>query len=156
MIHCYDALGNVVPVPDDSVQFRPAVYGILIDEYEQVLLLRHPQTNLWQPPGSILDPQETPKQAVRVYFRRITGITPNVGSLLLVEDQYHITQDEKAWHLSMMYYAMEKPTLTTTTMGESSDPDIDTRWVPMAELDRTKLQFGWEAILAGQLQQKLP
>ncbi|MBE2197684.1 MAG: NUDIX domain-containing protein [Anaerolinea sp.] len=155
MIHCYDTSGNATPVAPESVQFRPAAYGILIDEYEQVLLLRHTQTNLWYPPGGILSPQETPKQAVRFHFRRIMGSTPQVGSLLFVEDQYRITDDNQAWHLSMMYYAMEKPTLSTTTLGESVDSDVAARWVPVLELDRTKMQFGWEAIQAGQLQQKL-
>ncbi|MCA9961717.1 MAG: NUDIX domain-containing protein [Chloroflexota bacterium] len=155
MIHCYNDLGKAIPVAPELVQFRPAVYGILIDEYGQVLLLHHTKTDLWHPPGGILSTQETPKQAVRVHFRRIMGSTPQVGSLLHIENQYHITDDEQAWHLCIMYYAMEKPTLSTTTLGESVDADIDARWVPIPELDRTKIQFGWEAIQAGQLQQKL-
>lgn len=155
MIHCYDELGKAIPVTPDLILFRPAAYGILIDEYGQVLLLQHAKTNLWHPPGGILSLQETPKQAVRVHFRRIMGSTPQVGSLLYIEEQYHITEDNQPWRLSMMYYAMEKPTLSTTTLGESVDVNVDARWVPIQELERAKMQFGWEAIQAGQLQQKL-
>ena len=155
MIYCYDVQGNLVPVATELVQFRPAAYGILIDEYQQVLLIRQPDNELFLPPGGILSTQNTPKQAIRFHFRRATGITPHVGELLLVEDQYRIFKDLDAWHLSVMYYDLRKPTLTTNTLGESDKLSVEAHWVPVAELDRSQLMMGWDAIQASQLKQKL-
>lgn len=150
---CYDVYGNAVPVAPESIAFRPAVYGIFI-ENEHILLLRHPQSELWHPPGSMLAAHETPTQAVRHYFRQLTGMTPILGPLLFVEDQYHIDGARQAWHLSVLYYALDRPTATAATLAElesSAQPD----WLPLAELERNQMQFGYEAIQAGWLRLRL-
>jgi 8-oxo-dGTP diphosphatase len=148
-IACYDSEGNTVPVAPDTLIFRPAVYGIFI-EHQQILLTRHPQSGLWQPPGGILQPDETPTQAVRHHFRQITGMTPRLGPLLLVEDQYVIDEDKQPWHLSILYYALERPAATVASLTEiesSSQPE----WIPLGTLKREQLHLGFEAIEAGRL-----
>jgi len=150
---CYDIQGNAVPVAAEAVIFRPAVFGIFI-ENNQIWLQRHPQTGLWHPPGVILEENETPTQAIRHYFRKVTGMTPALGPLLFVEDQYHIDDNRRAWHLSVMYYALERPTAAAPTLAEpdsSQQPD----WVPLADVKRLQMQFGYEAIQAGKLQLNL-
>lgn len=150
---CYDVHGNAVSVAPEAITFRPAVHGIFI-ENAQILLLRHPQTGLWYPPGSVLAPHETPTQAVRHYFRQLTGMTPILGPLLFVEDQYHIDSAQQAWHLSVLYYALDRPTAAATTLSEL-DSSAQPRWVPLAELERNQMQFGYEAIQAGWLRLRL-
>ncbi|HEX6385303.1 MAG TPA: NUDIX domain-containing protein [Anaerolineae bacterium] len=150
---CYDVYGNAIPVAPEAITFRPAVYGIFIED-DHILLLRHPQTALWHPPGSILAPHETPTQAVRYTFRELTGMTPVLGPLLFVEDQYLVDDERRAWHLSVLYYALDRPTAMATTLAEmenSSQPD----WKPLAELKRNQMQFGYEAIQAGWLRLRL-
>ena len=152
-IVCYDIHGNAVPIAAESITFRPAVYGIYI-ENSQVLLQKQPQTGLWHPPGTILAASDTPTQAIRHYFRQIAGLTPAIGSLLFVEDQYFLDEERRAWKLSAMYYGLERPLTTATTLTESEDV-TQTEWVPLASLQREQFQFGYEAVQAGKLQQNL-
>lgn len=152
-IVCYDIHGNAVPVAAEAITFRPAVYGIYI-ENRQVLLQKQLQTGLWHPPGTMLAPSDTPTQAIRHYFRQIAGVTPVIGSLLFVEDQYFLDEERRAWKLSAMYYGLERPLTTATTLTESEEAS-QTQWVPLAELQREQFQFGYEAVQAGKLQQKL-
>ena len=67
-IVCYDIHGNAVPIAAESIIFRPAVYGIFI-ENEQILLQQQPQTSLWHPPGTRLTASDTPTQIIRHHFR---------------------------------------------------------------------------------------
>ena len=152
-IVCYDIYGNAVPVAAESITFRPAVYGIFI-ENSQILLQKQPQTDLWHPPGTMLAVSNTPTQVIRHYFRQITGLTPVIRSLLFVEDQYFIDEERRAWKLSAMFYALERPLTTATALTESEEA-AKTEWVPLTDLQREQFQFGYEAILAGKLQLKL-
>ncbi|MFO7540045.1 MAG: NUDIX domain-containing protein [Chloroflexota bacterium] len=152
MIYCYDRNGKAVMVPSDAVVFRPAAYGILI-ENEQILLATDNHTGLWHPPGHILEPHETPTQALKHYLRHIAGLTPLIGPLLFVEDQYRVDEKEQAWHLSLLYYALDRPSYSTITLGEMETSEA--QWVRLSELKRPKLQFGYEAIQAARLRLKL-
>jgi ADP-ribose pyrophosphatase YjhB (NUDIX family) len=152
-IICYDVFGNAVPVAPEALTFRPAVNGIFI-ENNQILLQKHPQTGLWHPPGSVLAENETPAQAIRHIFRDLTGMTPLLGPLLFVEDQYHIDDDRRAWCLSTLYYALERP-MAAATLAEPDDSAVQPDWVSLDDLARHQMQYGYEAILAGKLQLKL-
>lgn len=150
---CYDIFGNAIPVAAESVTFRPAVYGIFI-ENNQILLHKQQESGLWHPPGLRLSASDTPTQIIRHYFRQIAGLTPKIGSLLFVEDQYFIDEDRRAWKLSAMYYSLERPLITATAPTESEEAS-QTEWVSLADIQREQFQFGYEAVQAGRLQQKL-
>ncbi len=152
-ISCYDIQGRAISIDSESIQFCPAVYGILL-ENGQVLLMRHPQTGLWQPPGTILAPRDTPTKAIRNYFRQITGSLPILGSLVFVEDQYLVDEQNQAWHLAALYYSLEWPSIPA---GKLANVTIDQKpeMVSLNELHRSQMQFGYEAVQAGLLRFKL-
>jgi ADP-ribose pyrophosphatase YjhB (NUDIX family) len=146
---CYDDWGNAVEIASEKVSFRPAVYGILI-EREQVLLQRHLRTDLWQPPGLILHSNQPPSLAIRQRFRRITGLSLVLGPLLFVEDQYRVDGPESAWHLSLLYYALERPQVgrvAPTVLPADDQPQM----IPIDKIQREQMQFGFDAIQAGRL-----
>lgn len=146
-VTCYDLEGKPHAIPADQLLFSPAVYGIFI-ENEQVLLVRPSETGRWQPPGGRLRPDETPTQAVRHYFREITGMTPKLGPLLAVEEQYVLDGDGQAYHLSVLYYGLDRPDATVATLTEIENASLG-EWVNLAELKRSDLQLGYDAIAAG-------
>ncbi|RMH02304.1 MAG: hypothetical protein D6706_00395 [Chloroflexi bacterium] len=146
-IRCYDIYGDSVPVAPEALTFRPAVYGIFLNN-NHILLMRHPKTDLLYPPGEILTPSQTPTQAIRHTFRRLLGTTPLLGPLLYVEDRYYLDESRTAWHLSQLYYALDRPT-TMAALPQQADSDVD--WIPLKELTREQLWFGYEAIKAGRL-----
>lgn len=152
-VRCYDAAGNAVAVAPEVITFRPAVYGIFI-ENQQVILLAHPQTKLWYPPGRVLESHEVPTQIVRHAFRQVTDMMPALGPLLFVEDQYRMDENGRAWHLSVLYYALERAEVTPTTFsGQPAAPAYE--WIPLSALRRERMLFGFEAIQAGRLRLRL-
>jgi len=136
--------GRVIPA--DVVAFRPAVYGILIDEYQQIFLVRHHETGFWFPPGAILQPHETLKQAVCYHFRQATGITPEVGQLLLVEERHMCNGTGQNLQVMAFYYVLRRSVMTAVTRNEANETAVEGRWFPLTELKRTDLQFGYDAI----------
>lgn len=150
-VTCYDVYGNVVVVATADIVFRPAVYGIFV-ENEHVLLAAHSVTKLWHPPGLILEEHIEAEQALQRYFRRAIQVVPAIQSLLWVEEQFRLDEDKRAWHLSALYYGLKRPLST-------GSPAIKTgqllAWLPLVELDRSQMQFGYEAIQAAQRQQLL-
>lgn len=153
-IICYDAYGNAVPVASEALTFRPAVYGIFI-ESNQVYLLKHSDTSLWYPPGIVLSELDTPTQAIRHRFRDLTGMTPTLGPMIYVEDLYHIDEDRRAWHLSALYYALLRPNMATAASPAETSQTEELVWVPLEDLARNEMQFGYEAVQAARLQLKL-
>lgn len=148
-IICHDVHGKTVPVAPEALLFRPAVYGVFI-ENNQVLLQKHADTNLWRPPGVLLADNETPSQAIRHTFRRLTSMTPRLGPMLYVEDQYLVDNEQRAWHLAVLYYALERPS-TAANLSDASKLE----WVALETLQRQQMQFGYEAVQAGRLRLKL-
>jgi ADP-ribose pyrophosphatase YjhB (NUDIX family) len=146
---CYDVDGNTVSVSPGALLFRPAVYGIFI-ENNQILLVRDAAANLWQPPGAPLAENETPAQVLRQVFRRVMGMTPKLGPMVYVEDQYVLDADRRAWHYALTYYALER-----TATAVATDATEKAEWFPLDRLERQHMRFGYEAIQAGRLQLKL-
>ncbi len=144
--------GTAVSVPSNTLAYQIAVYGILI-EREQILLVRHPQTNLWCPPGGVLQRQEAPTSAIRHHFRQVTGMTLRLGELLLVEEKYLIDETDQPQHRSILYYALDRPQITTASLTEIKHEN-QPEWVDIADLKRAQLQIGFNAIMAGHLRLK--
>lgn len=142
-ITCYDVHGNTVAVAAESVVYRPAVYGLLL-ENARLLLAVHPQTGLWHPPGLILQTQMQPEQAIQYYMQQLLQFVPQVDSLLWLEERHLVDGQQRAWRLSAVYYGLKRPfdskanTLETETL----------QWVPLTRIEPTKMQFGYAAFLA--------
>lgn len=138
--YCVDEKGDVISVPAGEVTFRPAVYGILIDN-QRVVLDRRGEKELWRPPGGRLDRGQTPGQVLQASFRAATGFAPVRGPLLLLEEQHHVDAEGRAWHLAAIYYALRRPAGSMATMGDEGP-----QWIPLDELAPEKLLFGYRAI----------
>lgn len=152
-VQIFDTQGHAQTVSSEDLLFRPAVYGIFI-ELDQVLLLRDTQTELLHPPGRIVNENEEPVQAIRHYFRELADITPVVGSLLFIENQYQ-QENDQSWQLSALYYAVKRPSLGSINFSEDLESQIQPEWLQLDGLERTQFQFGFEAIQAGKLQNQL-
>ncbi|MCB8984849.1 MAG: hypothetical protein H6659_13550 [Ardenticatenaceae bacterium] len=146
-IHCYDDDGQVHLVGAESLHFSPAVYGVFI-ENDRLLLLAHQGSGLYTPPGCILTPNESPAQAIRHYFRRLVDITPELGPLLFIEDQYRWL-DGRPWQITALYYALARPFTASIGLNESVEADAPPRWVDLFDLQRSQFLFGFKAVTAG-------
>lgn len=147
LMRCYDDDGQAHLAAVESLQFSPAVYGIFI-ENTRVLLLRQGPHGLYAPPGLLLPGHEQPGQALRHYFRRLTGLTPILGSLLLIEEQ-HRWLEGQGWRVAAMYYALQRPFTGSIHLNPDSATGAAPEWVELMALQRQQFQFGFQAVAAG-------
>jgi len=97
-----------------------------------------------------LQQHEAPTTAIRHHFRKITGMTLRLDGLLLLEEKYLIDETNQPQHQTTLYYALDRPQITTASLTEI-EHENQAEWVSIAELTRSQLQFGYNAIMAGQL-----
>jgi ADP-ribose pyrophosphatase YjhB (NUDIX family) len=128
-------------------------YGILV-ENDQVLLHSHPGTDLWRPPGGVVESFQTPELAICRYFQASAGIMPRVESLLQTEERYWVDNQEQAWRLSVMYYVLRRPSTGIAGLVDFEKP-ARPEWVPVDDLHREQVQFGYQAIKAARLRRQL-
>jgi 8-oxo-dGTP diphosphatase len=64
---------------------RVAAGALFIDEHDRVMLVRPDYKPHWDIPGGYVEPGETPLQACAREVREELGITPAIGSLLVVD-----------------------------------------------------------------------
>jgi ADP-ribose pyrophosphatase YjhB (NUDIX family) len=139
-----DGHGRVHLVPRHTIQYSPAVYGILVEE-NRTLLCTHPTSGFYQFPGGHVALGQTVEQAMRQQFRTATGITPYVGQLLLTEEMWLWDETSGAWNLTHLYYRLSRPPIGHMGLIDFENP-AKPDWVPLPQLQRTQLQFGYDAL----------
>ncbi len=140
-----DNHGRVQFVPQASVRYSPAVYGVLVEE-NRALLCVHSVSGFYLFPGGRVTTGQTVEEAVRQRFRAATGITPYVQGLLLVEEALVLDEESRPWHLTLLYYRLSRPPVGQMGLIDfenSAKPD----WVPLNQLERNQMQFGYDALL---------
>lgn len=147
LTRCYDDDGQVYSVAAESLQFSPAVYGIFI-ENNRVLLLRRANAGLYAPPGLLLPDHEEPGEAIRHYFRRLTGVSPILGALLLIQEQYRWLEGQ-GWRVAAMYYGLQRPFTASLHLNSDAVAGASPEWVELLALQRSQFQFGFKAVSAG-------
>ena len=146
-IVCYDPHGQPVPVAANTLTFSLAAYGICIENNE-ILLLKDVQTGWMTWPGAMLQVGERPYHVVSRAYHLLTGIMPVVGPLLFMEDLYQVDGNGRAWHLSAMFYWLERPSATSISLN-TIDTNHQPQMVPVDLVQRSQLQFGYQALQAG-------
>ncbi len=143
-LRCYDDYGNGIFVPTELITSGVAVYGVFV-ENGRVLLLHNNKNNLWQLPGGILLNNERPSRAVRHHLRQIMGIMPELGELLLLEEQCRSNKNGRNTQLSVMYYALHRPAALAITLPEQ-EKELRPEFIKIASITRQHLQFGYNAV----------
>ncbi len=147
-VYCFDPQGNMIAVGSQHVVRAPGAYGIMI-EHGQVLLRQQPETGLWRPPGGLLrNSAETPRQHAQQHVQQVLGVLPVVGDLLYLEERNRIDGEGNAWQISAMYYALTRPRFQQPMRVETAGTIVE--WIALSELTREMMQFGYEAVRAGQ------
>jgi hypothetical protein len=148
-VYAYDVAGKLVQLRPADVIFSPVVYGLLI-ETNRILLNHHPETHLLVPPGGLVTAELTPPQALRQHFHAATGITPEIGPLLLVEEHFWLTENRQGRHSVEMFYLLTRPSSGRSSLVDYDNPSKP-EWVILTEISRDKMHLGYEALRSAQV-----
>lgn len=146
-IVCYDPHGQPVAAAANTLTFSPAAYGIFIENHE-ILLLKDAATGWMTWPGAVLQVGERPYYVISRAYHQLTGIMPVVGPLLFMEDVYQVDGNGRAWHISALFYWLERPSATSISLN-TVDANRQPQMIAANLVERSQLQFGYQALQAG-------
>ncbi len=146
-IVCYDPHGQPVPIAANTLTFSPAAYAVFIENHE-ILLLKDTATGWMTWPGAVLQAGERPYYVVSRAYHQLTGIMPVVGPLLFMDDLYQVDGNGRAWHILAMFYWLERPSATSFSLN-TIDTNLQPQMIAANLVERSQLQFGYQALQAG-------
>lgn len=117
-IKAYDLFGNEHQRELKNFKFRASAYGVLV-ENGKVLLKRHPAIDKFDLPGGGIELDETIPEGLIREFKEETGLSVEIGKLLLVEDSFFTYNDEDA-HGILIFYEVKRISGTLTINEEDS------------------------------------
>ena len=140
LVTCYDIKGNAYQVPADQLTFRPAVYGVIIQD-EKILLSR--QWEGYDFPGGGINLGESNQVALRREVYEETGLEVDVGRVLFANSSFFkMPEHGKNVHSIHMYYACE---VTGGALSTAHFDEHEKQYAKMAEwvpIDRfSQLKF---------------
>jgi len=133
-IRAYDLYGNEHQRELKNFKFRASVYGVLVED-DKVLLKRHPAIEKFDLPGGGVELDETIPDALIREFKEETGLSVEVGKLLLVEDSFFTYNGEDA-HGILIFYEVRKTGGTLTT---NNDDSVEVRLFDIVSLNHDNL-----------------
>lgn len=74
----------------DSPRHSVSVAGVVVNDQGQVLVIQRRDNGEWQPPGGVLELDETVEDGLRREIREETGIEINLGPLTGVYKNMHL------------------------------------------------------------------
>lgn len=135
LITCNAFLGGKKQVPRDKLQFRPAVYGLIIHE-GKVLLMNTILTGRYSLPGGGIELGERMEETLRREVLEETGLAVAVGRFAgFKEDFFYYNPSGNAYHSFLFYYYCRPLTFQLARKGEIDDYSVDNpQWVEMDSL----------------------
>ena len=120
-IVCHDVNGEEFEIEAEKLQFRPSVYGILIED-GKVLLSK--QWDGYDFPGGGINLDETVKEALKREFKEETGLEIEVKDVVhcsnaFFNPRYSKKSKGQYWNCQLIYFLVKK------TGGEISIKECD-------------------------------
>ncbi|MCY0878825.1 MAG: NUDIX domain-containing protein [Firmicutes bacterium] len=133
-VECQDLSGRVAIYEAEAVTFRPAAYGILVQE-GAVLLARSRFTGLWDFPGGGVEPFEPLAEGMAREFQEETGLRVAAEALVYVAEGF-IAMFGRPYHSLRFYYRCR----LAEAGGDGIAPELseidELRWWPLTEIPR--------------------
>lgn len=149
LIICDAFLGGTKQVTRDKLQFRPAVYGLIIDQ-DRILLVNTIVSNRYSLPGGGVELGERMEAALQREVREETGLDVEVGRFAgFNEGFFYYDPGDRAFHSFRFYYYCQPLTSNLATKDKIEDDEVDQpQWVPISALTSDDFHDNGETIIA--------
>ena len=147
-VECDAFLGGKKLVPRDQLQFRPAVYGLVIHE-DQLLVVDIPRTGRLALPGGAVEPGEKLEWALRRDCAEEVGIEVTVGAMAgFQEGCYYYEPLDHAFHIIAFYYRCAPRTFELLAEHQIRDTETcNPHWAEIESLRAEDFQCHGDLIL---------
>ncbi len=148
MIECISIYGNKVTLPKAKLILRHAVYAIIVND-GQILLIRSRHGGRYYLPGGGVEIGESIEAAVKREVKEETGIEIDVQSFVhFQEDFFYYDPLDKAYHSLLFYYICPPRTFDLLADDQVADEDAEKpRWIEIDGLQAQDFQSHGEMIL---------
>ncbi|MBN1814821.1 MAG: NUDIX domain-containing protein [Anaerolineae bacterium] len=148
MIECESIYGNHTLVPQEELVFRPAVYGIIVND-GKILLVNLRSTDKFCLPGGGVELGEKINDALRREVKEETGIRVAIERFAFFsEGFFYYDPGDTAYHTLSFFFICRPETLELASDGQINDLEAEKpTWVALDGLGPERFQFCGEEIL---------
>lgn len=139
-------IGNPVELRVESLIWRPAVYGIIINDRGEILALDNTFSFNLELPGGGIEMWESVGEALHREIWEETGLKVSIEELIHVDDGFFITPNENKWHAIRLYYLVRVIGGALRGTIIEDEPSVNPKWINLQQIVPTHFQLGHEAI----------
>ncbi len=137
----YDVLGNKHERPDDEpVNWRISVYGIAVNDRDEVLAVRAHATGLWELPGGGVEISEKIEDCLRREVHEESGY--EVSAVIdqpKVRQEFFYRRSKKAFQHSLrFYYPIEIADTKQDPHVINPEEVTEVKWLPINDLQESE------------------
>jgi 8-oxo-dGTP diphosphatase len=150
MVECTTLTGGKKLVPKEKLIFRPAAYGVILNN-RKILLMRTRTTGKYWFPGGAVEPGEHLEEALVREVKEEAGVEIEIEKLLKFDEVffYYEPLDEAYHNFSFFYLCRAKTTKLLKDHEVSlADESEKPRWVDLDTVKKEDMQTGAKEILS--------
>ena len=138
LIHCRDLeTGQYVEVPQKSLVFRPAVFGIIIKE-ENILLV--PTRHGYSLPGGAIENGESFEDALEREVYEETGLQAKISQLLTTSQDFYVSVNDRKAYQSIIFIFLCKELTGEVSTAQFSEYEQKyykkAEWIPFSNEEK--------------------
>ncbi len=133
-IVCTNIFGETVETPKDSLEFRPSVYGCVVNS-GRVLLCLMRSTGKYFLPGGAVEIGETLEEALAREVKEEAGIEIEIGNLVAHDQSFFFYDDVHRWQVLAFFFLCTPKTFILSDLGKEVGEETENpQWVSITEL----------------------
>jgi len=135
LITCNAFLGGTKEVKRERLEFRPSVYGFVVDG-DRVLLMNTIKSGLYSLPGGGIELGERMEEALAREIQEEAGIEVEVGRFVRFKEEFFYYDPlDVAFHSFLFYFICQPLSLELALEGDVQDEAVDKpQWVTINAL----------------------
>lgn len=133
-IRCHNLQGQEVEVAVDAIQYRPAVYGLFVED-GKLLVYRSPNSGTLMLPGGQVEQGERVIEALHREVLEEVGMEISQADFFYADDDFYYHEKKKqAYQMFCYYYLCGLKRDDENIIVHNGAEVADVQWVPLSTL----------------------